>query len=159
MPATVDVTTPSDREICVTRTFEAPARLIFDYHTKAELVQKWLLGPPGWSMPVCEIDLSVGGRYRYVWRNDENGAEFGVRGEYREIAGPDRLVHTETMDGMNGDVLCTQTFVESGSRTTMTMAMVFDSKEARDEALQSGMTDGMAVSYDRLEEAVHETTG
>jgi uncharacterized protein YndB with AHSA1/START domain len=159
MPATVEVTTPSDREIRVTRTFAAPARLIFDYHTKAEHVQKWLLGPPGWSMPVCEIDLSVGGRYRYVWRNDDNGTEFGVRGEYREIAAPDRLVHTETMDGMNGDVLCTQTFVESGARTTMILAMLFDSKEARDEALQSGMTDGMAVSYDRLAEAVHETTG
>jgi uncharacterized protein YndB with AHSA1/START domain len=159
MPATVEVTTPSDREVRVTRTFDAPARLIFDYHTKAEHVQKWLLGPPGWSMPICEIDLSVGGRYRYVWRNDDNGTEFGVRGEYREIAAPDRLVHTETMDGMNGDVLCTQTFVESGARTTMILAMVFASKEARDEALQSGMTDGMAVSYDRLEETVHETTG
>ena len=138
MPATVVVTTPSDREICVTRTFDAPAQLIFDYHTKAEHVQKWLLGPPGWSMPVCEIDLRVGGRYRYVWRSDENGTEFGVRGEYREIAAPERIVHTETMDGMDGEVLCTQTLVESGARTTMSLTMVFASKEARDGALESG---------------------
>jgi uncharacterized protein YndB with AHSA1/START domain len=151
MPATVDVTMPSDREIKVTRTFDAPARLVFDFHTKAEHVQRWLLGPPGWSMPVCEIDLRPGGRYRYVWRNDETGVEFGVRGEYREITAPTRLVHSETMDGREGEVSCTQTFVETAGRTTFTIIMRFPSKEVRDEALQSGMTDGMSVSYDRLD--------
>ena len=159
MPTTVEVTTPSDREIRVTRTFDAPARLIFDYHTKAEYVQKWLLGPPGWSMPVCDIDLRVGGRYHYVWRNDDDGAEFGARGEYREIAAPERLVHSESMDGAEGEALCTVTFVESGARTTLSTTMLFASKDARDEALQSGMTDGMSVSYERLEAVVNEKTG
>ncbi|SDR55221.1 Uncharacterized conserved protein YndB, AHSA1/START domain [Rhizobiales bacterium GAS113] len=156
MPATVDVTTPSEREIKVTRVFDAPARLVFDFHTKAEHVQKWLLGPPVWSMPVCEIDLRVGGRYHYVWRNAGNGAEFGARGEYREIAAPTRIVHSESMDGAEGEALCTLTFVESGGRTTLSTTMLFSSKEARDQALQSGMTDGMSMSYDRLEAVMNE---
>ena|ERR1700736_540999 len=158
MPATVDVTTPSDREIQVTRTFDAPAQLIFDFHTKPEHVQKWLLGPPGWSMPVCDIDLTVGGRYRYVWRNDDNGAEFGTHGEFREIAAPRRLVHSESMDGTEGEALCTLTFAESGGRTTLSTTMRFPTSEARDRALQSGMTDGMSVSYERLETVLNEKT-
>jgi len=159
MPATVDVTTPSDLEIRVTRTFDAPAQLIFDFHTKPEHVQRWLLGPPGWSMPVCDIDLRVGGRYRYVWRSDENGREFGVQGEYREIAAPEHIVHIETMDGMECETLCTLTLAESGARTTLIMTMLFPTKEARDNALESGMTDGMSVSYERLESVLNEKTG
>jgi uncharacterized protein YndB with AHSA1/START domain len=151
MTGTVDVTTPSAREILVTREFNAPAQLVFDYHTKAEHVQKWLLGPPGWSMPVCEIDLRVGGRYRYVWRNDDKGAEFGVRGDYREIDAPRRIVHNEQMDGVDGDALCTLTLTESGGRTTLSYNLLFESKEKRDRALESGMTDGMAASFDRME--------
>ncbi len=157
MPKTVDVTTPSEREICVTRSFEASAQRVFDFHTKAEHVQKWLLGPTGWSMPICEIDLRAGGRYRYLWRNASGGSEFGSRGEYREIAAPERLVHTETMDGVEGEALCTLTFVESAGRTTLSTTMLFPSKAIRDEALQSGMTDGMASSYERLEGVIEET--
>jgi uncharacterized protein YndB with AHSA1/START domain len=136
----------------VTRSFDAPAQVVFDFHTKPEHVQKWLLGPPGWSMPVCEIDLRVGGHYRYVWRNDENGVEFGVRGEFREIDAPARLVHTEMMDGRDGEALCTLTLAESAERTTLQMSMLFSSRAERDAALESGMTDGMSLSYDRLEE-------
>ncbi len=159
MQRSVDVTTPSEREIKVTRIFDAPARLVFDCHTKAELVRRWLLGPPGWTMPVCEIDLNIGGTYRYVWRSDGDGAEFGVRGEFREIAAPERLVHSENMDGTEGEALCTLTFVENGGRTTLSTTMLFTSKEARDQALESGMTDGMAVSYDRLETLMTEKVG
>jgi uncharacterized protein YndB with AHSA1/START domain len=159
MPAPVDVTTPSPREITVTRTFEAPARRVFDCHTQPDYVRRWLLGPPGWNMPVCEIDLRVGGSYRYVWRSDADGTEFGVRGIYREIVAPTRLVHTESMDGMEGEALCTSTFVESGGRTIYSITMLFDSEAARDRALASGMTDGMAQSYDRLEELMMENTG
>jgi uncharacterized protein YndB with AHSA1/START domain len=155
MKRTVDVTTPSEREIQVTRDFDAPAQLVFDFHTKPEHVQEWLLGPPGWSMPICEIDLRVGGIYRYVWRNDAGKGEFGVRGAFREIAAPARLVHTETMDGAPGEALCTLAFVQSGESTTLTTAMLFSSKEARDQALQSGMADGMSASYDRLEQRMN----
>jgi uncharacterized protein YndB with AHSA1/START domain len=155
MNATLTVTTPSDRTIQVTRTFNAPAPLVFDFHTKPELVKRWLLGPPGWSMPVCEIDLSVGGRYRYVWRNDADGREFGVSGQFTEIASPERIVHVETMDGRPGEALITTTFEDDGPRTRFTLTMHFDSTQARDMALESGMTEGMSISYDRLQDQLH----
>lgn len=151
MTSSVNVTTPSDREIVVSREFAAPAQTIFDFHTRPELVQKWLLGPPGWSMPICTIDLKVGGQYRYLWRSEDAESEFGVSGEYREIAAPEQLVHTETMDGVPGKALCTLTFAQSGGRTTLTTAMLFETPAERDRALQSGMTEGMSQSYDRME--------
>jgi uncharacterized protein YndB with AHSA1/START domain len=171
MPKPVDVSTPSDREITVTRVFEAPRQLVWDCHTKPELMQRWMLGPPGWSMPVCRVDLRVGGRYRYVWRNDETGAQFGSYGEHREIAAPERIVTTEIMDGLNGEPLedepplddaraavNTLTLLERNGRTTLSVNMLFPSKEVRDGALQSGMSDGMAMSYDRLEGIVERHT-
>ena len=87
-----------DREIVMTRVFDAPRNLVFDAFTKPELLKQWLLGPPGWSMPVCEIDLRIGGRYRYVWRRDTDGTEMGCGGVYREVVPPARLVHTEQFD-------------------------------------------------------------
>jgi uncharacterized protein YndB with AHSA1/START domain len=110
-----------------------------------------MLGPPGWSMPVCEVDLTVGGRYRYVWKNDADGASFGSQGVHKEIAPPSRLVTSESMDGVEGEALNTMELVENGGRTTLTVNMRFPSKEHRDGALQSGMSDGMAMGYDRLE--------
>src|SRR6266446_2444427 len=91
------LTTRGDREIVMTRVFDAPRSLVFDAFTKPELVKQWLLGPPGWSMPVCEIDLRVGGTYRYVWRH-ANGNEMGMGGVYREIVAPERIVTTEKFD-------------------------------------------------------------
>jgi uncharacterized protein YndB with AHSA1/START domain len=152
----LDVTTPSDREIKVTRTFNAPAAQVFDCHTRAEYVKRWLLGPPGWSMPVCEIDLKVGGRYRYLWREEASGTQFGVQGEYREISAPNHIVHTENMDGIEGEMLATLDLTENEGRTTLVMTMLFPSKESRDQALQSGMTEGMSGSYDRLEGVMGE---
>jgi len=95
---TLKLTTPSDREIVMTRVFDAPRKLVFDAHIKPDLVKRWLLGPPGWSMLVCEIDLRVGGEYRYVWKRDSDGTEMGMGGVYREIAAPERLVTTERFD-------------------------------------------------------------
>lgn len=154
MPQPVDVTTPNDREVRVTRVFDAPRTLIFSCHTEPDLVRRWMLGPPGWSMPVCEIDLRVGGQYRYMWRNDADGSEFGMDGEYREIAAPERLVNIERFEG--NEALCTLTLTEHAGRTTLTQTMQFATREARDQALQSGMTDGMATSYDRLETLMNE---
>ena len=151
MTEPVKVTTPSDREIAVSRVFNAPADVVFDFHTKPELVQEWLLGPPGWTMPICEIELNVPGRYRYLWRSDDGSKEFGVQGSFQEIAKPERLVHTESMDGVPGEALCTATFVQSGARTTLTTTMLFESQALRDGALESGMTEGMSASYDRME--------
>ena len=149
------VTTPSDREIAMTRVFDAPRHLVFDALTKPELIKRWLLGPPGWSMPVCEIDLREGGTYRYVWRNDEDGKEFGTGGVFHEVHAPERFVATEKMDGFPGEgALVTQTLAEHGGRTTLTLTMRFDSKESRDGALATGMADGVAMSYDRMDEVL-----
>jgi uncharacterized protein YndB with AHSA1/START domain len=155
MPNPVDVTTPSDREITVTRSFDAPRTLIWDCHTRPELMRRWLLGPPGWTMPVCEVDLRVGGAYRFVWRN-EDGRELVSHGEHREIAAPGRLVTTETMQGFDGASVNTLLLREEGGRTILTLTMLFPTAEIRDGALQSGMADGMAASYDRIQEIADE---
>ena len=156
MPAPVDVTLPDDMTIRVTRAFDAPRELIFDAHTQPELMKKWLLGPPGWTMPVCEVDLRVGGKYRHVWRSDADGGEFAIGGLYREIAAPERLVTLEHMEGMEGNSLCTLTLSERGAGALLEQTMQFATKEARDAALATGMTDGMAQSYDRLEAIILE---
>ena len=148
------VTMPSDREIAMTRVFDAPRTLVFDAHTKPELVKRWLLGPPGWTMPVCEIDLRVGGKYRWVWRSDSDGSTMGIGGVYREIAAPERLVTTERFDEAwyPGEGLNTLVLVEKGGRTRLTQTMRYESKEARDAVLKSGMEKGVEASYDRLGE-------
>ena len=169
MPKPVTVTTPSDREVTVVREFDAPAQLVWDAHTKPELLKRWLLGPDGWSMPHCTVDLRVGGRYRYVWRDDATGAQFGSYGEHLEVVPVERIVTTESMDGLDGQPLSleppwgsqepsvnTLTLAEAGGRTTLTINMRFPSKEIREMAVQSGMTDGMAVGYDRLEDIAAE---
>ena len=97
-PGNLKLTTRGDREIVITRAFDAPRKLVFDALTKPELIKQWLLGPDGWSMPVCEIDLKVGGKYRYVWRRDKDGTEMGMGGVYREIVAPERVVATEKFD-------------------------------------------------------------
>jgi uncharacterized protein YndB with AHSA1/START domain len=154
MPFAVEVTTPSECEIRVTRRFDAPPDLVYRCHTKPELVQKWLLGPPGWTMPVCELDLRVGGNY--LWRKEDGSHEFGVRGEFREIVVPSRIVNVEAMDGVAGTALCTTTFEPSGAGTLFTITLQFESKELRDLALESGMTGGMSMSYDRLDDVIRE---
>jgi uncharacterized protein YndB with AHSA1/START domain len=151
---TLKVTASGDREIVMTRVFDAPRRLVFDACTKPELVQRWLLGPDGWSMPVCEIDLRVGGRYRYVWRRDRDGTDMGMGGVYREIVAPERIVATEVFDDpwYPGEAVGTLVLVEQGGKTTLTQTMLYESRETRDAVLKSPMESGVAASYDRLAE-------
>jgi uncharacterized protein YndB with AHSA1/START domain len=148
------LTTQGDREIVMTRALDAPRRLVFGAFTKPELVKQWLLGPPGWSMPICEIDLRVGGVYRYVWRRDSDGSEMGMGGVYREIVSPERLVASEKFDQAwyPGESVSTTVFVEQGGKTTITQTVLYQSREARDAVLKSGMEKGVAASYDRLAE-------
>ncbi len=155
-PRALQITTPSDREIMMTRVFNAPRRLVFDAHTKPELVRRWLLGPDGWTMPVCEIDLRVGGRYRYVWRKDATGDEMGMGGVFREIAAPERIVNTEKFDDAwyQGEALDTLVLVEQGGKTTLTQTMLLESREARDAILKTGMEKGVEASYNRLDEVL-----
>jgi uncharacterized protein YndB with AHSA1/START domain len=152
----IRVSTPNDREIVTEREFDAPRALVFEAHTRPELVKRWLLGPPGWSMPVCEIDLTVGGKLRYVWKNDADGTSFGMSGLYKEIVVPERLVHTEFFSDnwTGGEALITTVFTEKARKTTVTITMLFSSKEARDGALATGMTDGMESSYRMLEDVL-----
>jgi uncharacterized protein YndB with AHSA1/START domain len=148
------LTTRGEREIVMTREFNAPRRLLFDAFTKPELVKQWLLGPPGWSMPVCEIDLKVGGKYRYVWRQDSDGTEMGMGGVYREIVAPERLVSTEKFDEAwyPGEAVGTIVLSENGGKTSVTQTILYESREARDAVLKSGMEQGLAASYGRLAE-------
>jgi uncharacterized protein YndB with AHSA1/START domain len=119
---------------------------------------KWMLGPPGWSMPVCEMDVRVGGAYRWRWRSDEDGKEFGFFGKFTEVNAPTKIAHEERFDP--GDIggampadpcIVTSSFDESNGVTTLTVTMLFVSKEARDGAVSTGMTDGMEMGYARLD--------
>jgi uncharacterized protein YndB with AHSA1/START domain len=153
----LSVETPSDREVRVARIFNAPRHLVWDCHTKPELVRRWLLGPPGWSMPLCEIDLRIGGKYHFRWRNEGDGTEFGSNGIYREIEPPARIVTTERFDWAQGEALNTLMLTEQSGKTALTLTMLFASKEARDGALATGMTDGMEASYQRLDQIAAST--
>lgn len=150
------ITTPTDREILMTRVFDAPRRLVFDAHTKPELIKRWLLGPDGWSMPLCEVDLRVGGSYRYLWRRDSSGTEMGMSGVFREVAAPERLVATEKFDESwyPGEAVNTLVLVETDGKTTLTQTSLYESREARDIALKTGAEEGMKAGYDRLEEVL-----
>jgi uncharacterized protein YndB with AHSA1/START domain len=157
------VSLPSEREVEVTRSFRAPRALVYRAYTEPDLVRRWLLGPPGWSMPVCEMDVRVGGRYRWRWRSDDNGSEFGFSGTFREVQPPSRLVHTEAYDpgsvggGYPGqDAIVTVTFTEDAGVTTVKSSIDFGSKEARDAAIATGMTDGMEQSYQLLDRLLDE---
>jgi uncharacterized protein YndB with AHSA1/START domain len=141
--------TPSDLEICATRTFDAPRALVFDAWTKPEHVPNWMTGPDGWSMPVCEIDLRVGGTWRFVWRRDDGG-DMEMHGVYREIAPPERLVATENWGGDWPETVNTLMLAEEAGRTVVTQTTLFPSMEARDAALETGFRSGMTLSFNRL---------
>ena len=152
----LEITLPSDREIRITRAFDAPRNLVWDAHTKPELVRRWLLGPPGWEMPVCKIDLRVGGEYRYEWEDKGRGKTMGMSGVFTEVVKPERLGTKEKFDDdwTGGETLASQVFTEKGGRTTSVMTILYASKEARDGAAATGMTDGMEAGYARLDEVL-----
>jgi uncharacterized protein YndB with AHSA1/START domain len=144
------VSVPSDREIAMTRVFDAPRRLVSDAFSKPELLKRWF-GPRGWTLGVCEVDLRPGGGFRFVLSGPE-GQELGMRGMYKEIS-PERSVHLESFDqfpGVESEV--TTTLTEENGRTTLTVTVLYPSNEIRDAVLQSGMEHGAAESYDKLAE-------
>ncbi len=158
MPAPAQVTVPSDREVRVTRRFNAPRQLVWDAHTRPELARRWL-GYDGWDMPVNEMDVRVGGRYRWQWKNREDGQQFGFFGTFTEVHPPSRLVHDQYFDpgDMGGAMptgdpcIITLELSERDGVTTLVCTMRFASKEAREAAVSTGMTDGMEFSYTRLD--------
>jgi uncharacterized protein YndB with AHSA1/START domain len=152
---TLKVTTPTDREIVLTRVFDAPRRLVFDAFSKPELLKRWF-GPRGWSMTVCEIDLRVGGAFRFVLRSPD-GKDMGMRGVYREIVPPERSVHMESFDDYPGESQVTAVFTEDRGKTTLTATVLYASREVRDAVIKSGMEHGAAESYDKLAELLAST--
>jgi uncharacterized protein YndB with AHSA1/START domain len=153
----LNVTTPTEREIVVTRVFNAPRNLVFDAWTNPKYLPHWMLGPDGWTMPVCEIDLRPGGSWHFVWRHS-NGKEMEMRGEYREVKPPERVVSSESWGPDWPETLNTVAFSEYAGKTTATITLLYASKEARDAALKTGMKQGMALSYDRLENYLSSLT-
>lgn len=158
MTRPTDVTIPSDTEVRVSRAFNAPANLVWRAYTEPALMQRWMLGPPGWTMPVCEMDVRPGGKFRWRWKSIAEGQEFGFYGEFRELTPHQKIVHTEYFDpgdlkeDMGDGSLIIVTFAEANGVTTMTTLMQFKSKEARDAAMSTGMTDGMEMSYQKLDQ-------
>ena len=147
---TLQVSTPTDREIVLTRVFDAPRQLVFDAFRKPELLKRWF-GPRGWSLKVCEVDWRVGGGFRFVMQGP-GGAEMGMRGVYRELEPPGRSVHAESYDGYPGESVVTAVLEERDGKTTLTATIRYPSQEVRDMVLKSGMEHGAAESYDKLAE-------
>lgn len=163
-PATLSVNTPTDLEIVMTRSFNAPRQLVWDAMTKPELVRRWLFAPPGWTMTECEGDLRVGGKFRWAWNGPDGKLALVIWGVNREIVPPMKIVHTEVMEmpgmeacgGGGGELLATIELIEQGGKTMMRMTLLFDSKEARDGALASGMEHGMNAGYANLDQMLAE---
>ena len=145
---TLKVTTPSEREIEMTRVFDAPSHLVFDAMTKPELMKQWF-GPHGWNLVVCEVDFRVGGAWRFVLEGPD-GEKMGMSGVYREIVPGERTVHSESFDDYPGDSTVTVVLTEHDGRTTLTATVLYESQEGRDAVVASGMEHGAAETYDRL---------
>jgi len=157
---TLQVAARGDREIVMTRVFNAPRTLVWDAFTKPELLKRWLFGPPGWTFAVCEVTQKVGERYRYVWRGPD-GTEMGMGGVIREFTPPERMVGTEKFDDAwyPGEALVTIELTEQGGKTLLTQTLRYESREARDTVLKSPMESGITMSYDRLEELLKAVFG
>ena len=156
---TLTMTTPGDRDIVLTREFDAPRRLVFDAWTKPELLTRWY-GARGWNLISCEVDLRVGGAWRFVSRGPD-GLEMGQSGVYLLVQPPERLVFTEVFDDQSyaGECLITHEFSEHHARTTLTSTIRYATKEGRDIVLGYPMARGVAESFDRLTEILIELTG
>ncbi|MBM3788486.1 MAG: hypothetical protein FJW30_29475 [Acidobacteria bacterium] len=162
---------PSDTEVLVKRSFDAPATLVWRAYMEPDLMRRWCAGLPGWSMPVCEMDMRVGGRYRWRWRSDENGQEFGFTGEVLEVTPHAKIVHTQLVDVGDqadskgsapaswadaGGSIVTVTLHEANGITHVTTTIKYASKADRDAAVETGMTDGMEMSYTQLDRVLGE---
>ena len=158
---TSEVSTPNDTSVLVKRRFDAPVKLVWRAYVEPELFARWCTGLPGWSMPVCEMDVHTGGRYRWRWRNNDDGTEFGFVGEFMEVVTESRLVHTQIYDPGNlggsmgeSQSISTVEFQESDGITHVKTTIAFASQADRDVALSTGMTHGMEISYKKLAEIV-----
>lgn len=146
---TVEILTPTDREVVVTRVFHAPRNLVFDAMTTPELIKRWMLAP-GRLMTVCEIDLRVGGSFHFVW-SGEGKKDVGMRGVYLEVVPDNRIVNTEFWDDWDaGEIRVESVLTEDSGKTTFTTTALYPSQEVRDSVLKSGFEENATETYDRL---------
>jgi uncharacterized protein YndB with AHSA1/START domain len=150
---TVKVTTPTETEVVVTRQFDAPRAMVFDALTKPDLLRRWYC-PEGWSLEVCDIDLTVGGKWRFVLRRPDGNA-IGQKGVYQEIVRPDRIVNTESWEDWDpGETHVTVVLSERAGKTTLTSSMRFPSREVRDIIVKNGLDKNLNQTYDKLAEVL-----
>ena len=154
-PAGLQISTPTDNTIVLTRTFNAPRRLVWEAFFTPELMRRWMLPPPGWTLTVCECVPRVGGALSVAWKSDEADPAMTLRGVFTEVVLHERIVHTETMALGSGQVVGSlveqHEFAEAGGVTNMRITQTYDSKESRDGAIASGMDEGMEACYQQLE--------
>lgn len=152
------VSTPTDTQVEVARSFDAPVSQVWKPFTEADLVRRWMLGPPGWTMPICEMDFRVGGEYRNVFQNESDRMEIAMAGVFREIEMMSKIVQDEKhfVGGSAGhaeqSTVVTLTFSQMNGATTVTTLIEYASKAARDEALATGMEAAMEMGYRRIDE-------
>ena len=148
----LEVAPRGDREIVLTRPFDAARGALYAALTNPELIRQWLSGPPGWAMTVCRVDLRTGGSYRYEWRNENDGATMASGGTIRELAPGQGFTVTERFDQpwYTGESVLTFALAEEGGTTTLTMTVQYESQEVRDGVLKSPMMAGMASSFNQL---------
>ncbi|MCK6483352.1 MAG: SRPBCC family protein [Phycisphaerae bacterium] len=170
-PAKLKVTTPNDLQIVMMRAFDAPRRLMWDAMTKPDLLRRWMFCPPGWAWAECEVDVRVGGRFRWAWNGPDGRLALSISGEHREVPPPARIVHTERMEmgpgagaggaaecggGEPGGVLVTLELAEQGGQTQLTMTISCPTKHVRDAMLASGMEHGVEAGYQQLDAILAE---
>jgi uncharacterized protein YndB with AHSA1/START domain len=153
MSHTLSIAPQGDQDIVFTRNFNAPRTKVWRALTEPELLKKWLGTFHDWTMPVCEVDLRVGGKYRYEWRNGANGTTMGMGGKFLEITAPERLVATELFDDpwYPGEAIDTQVLTERGGKTTLTLTVRYASKEARDGVMAGPASSGLDHNYQTLD--------
>jgi uncharacterized protein YndB with AHSA1/START domain len=156
---TLQVTMPSEREIAMTRVFDAPRRLVFDAYTEPDLLKRWAGGPPGWNLVVCEVDLRVGGAWRWVIEGPDN-QRMALGGVYLDVVPPERLVSTEAYDEpwYEGEATSMIVLVERDGKTTLTTTVRYASRAVRDGVLKSGMSQGFAAGLDRMADLLASLT-
>jgi len=161
-PKGLQISTPTDSTIVLTRTFNAPRRLVWEAMFTPDKMRRWMLPPPGLTMTLCEVEARVGGVLRLAWKNEEADPFMTLEGVFTEVIPHERIVHTETMATGSGQTIGTQVetheFAEKGGVTTMRITQAYDSKDARDGALASGMDQGMEACYKQLDELVTQRT-
>ena len=154
-PKGLQVSTPTDTTIVLTRTFSAPRRLVWEAMFTTDKMRPWMLPPPGWTMTVCECEARVGGSLRLAWKSEEADPVMTLQGVFTEVVPFERIVHTETMVLGSGETIgrlvATHAFTEEDGVTTMRITQTYDSKEARDGAIASGMDQGMEACYQQLD--------